>query len=59
MAEITDQPHAGCGKFTRRFGLEAHRFVNSEIGRELRLRGANARVVVPGTISQGDVIRKL
>ena len=59
VIEITDQPHAGCGKFTRRFGLEAHRFVNNEIGKELRLRGANARVLVPGTIRPGDVIRKL
>ena len=59
MIEITDQPHAGCAKFTRRFGLDAHRFVNSEFGKELRLRGANARVLVPGTIRQGDVIRKI
>ncbi len=59
IIEITDQPHSGCGKFTRRFGLEAHRFVNSELGKELRLRGVNARVLVPGTIRQGDVIRKI
>jgi len=59
VIEITDQPHAGCAKFTRRFGLDAHRFVNSEFGKELRLRGANARVLVPGTIRQGDVIRKI
>jgi MOSC domain-containing protein YiiM len=59
VIEITDQPHAGCAKFSQRFGTEAHRFVNSEVGKELRLRGVNARVLVPGTIRQGDVIRKI
>jgi hypothetical protein len=59
VIEVTDQPHTGCAKFSRRFGVEAHRFVNSGVGKELRLRGVNARVVVPGTIRQGDVIRKL
>ena len=59
IIEITDQPHTGCAKFSARFGTAAHRFVNSEVGKELRLRGVNARVVVPGTIRPGDVIRKL
>jgi MOSC domain-containing protein YiiM len=59
IIEITDQPHTGCAKFSARFGTEAHRFVNSEVGKELHLRGINARVVVPGTIRSGDVIRKL
>jgi MOSC domain-containing protein YiiM len=39
--------------------VDALKFVNSPVGRELRLRGANCRVVVPGTIRQGDAIRKL
>jgi hypothetical protein len=59
IIEITDQPHTGCAKFSARFGTAAHRFVNSEVGKELRLRGVNARVVVPGTIRPGDVIRKI
>ena len=59
VIEITDQPHQGCAKFTQRFGLDAHRFVNSEVGTELHLRGVNARVVTPGTIRQGDTIRKI
>ncbi|NIR37695.1 MAG: MOSC domain-containing protein [Actinobacteria bacterium] len=59
VIEVTDQPHRGCAKFSRRFGVEAHRFVNSEAGMALKLRGVNARVVTPGTIRQGDVIRKL
>jgi MOSC domain-containing protein len=59
VIEVTDQPHTGCAKFTERFGVVAHRFVNSELGKEMKLRGINARVVTPGTIRQGDTIRKL
>lgn len=59
IIEITAQPHRGCQKFTQRFGLDALRFVNSDVGAELRLRGANARVVVAGTVRRGDPIRKL
>lgn len=59
VIEVTDQPHTGCAKFSQRFGVEAHRFVNSEVGKELRLRGINARVVTAGLIRQGDPIRKL
>jgi hypothetical protein len=58
VIEITAQPHLGCDKFLERFGKDALRFVNSPIGRELRLRGVNARVVVPGTVRLGDAIRK-
>ena len=57
--EITDQPHTGCAKFTRRFGLDAFRWVNSEAGSKLRLRGLNARVVVPGGVRRGDSVTKL
>jgi hypothetical protein len=35
------------------------RFVNSPIGRELRLRGLNAKVVQPGAVRSGDEIRKV
>ena len=59
VIEITDQPHDGCAKFSQRFGVEAHRFVNSDVGKELHLRGVNARVVRSGTIRRGDSIRKL
>jgi hypothetical protein len=59
VIEITDKPHIGCAKFVARFGRDAMRFVNSPQGRELRLRGLNARVVVPGTVRPGDTIRKL
>ncbi|MFP4511530.1 MAG: MOSC domain-containing protein [Acidimicrobiales bacterium] len=54
--EVTPAPHNGCAKFTERFGLDAMRFVNSPVGKDLRLRGLCARVVVPGTISVGDEV---
>jgi MOSC domain-containing protein YiiM len=56
--EITDQPHTGCGKFVRRFGVDAMRFVNTELGRQLNLRGIYARIVSGGTVRTGDAIRK-
>ncbi|HSP05444.1 MAG TPA: hypothetical protein VLR27_18210 [Acidimicrobiales bacterium] len=59
VVEITDQPHTGCAKFTERFGLDALRFVNSPIGKELRLRGANAKVVVDGEVRPGDRVRRV
>ena len=59
VIEITDQPHTGCAKFAARFGKEALRFVNVGEGKELRLRGLNAKVVQPGAITVGDTIRKL
>jgi len=59
VIEITARPHTGCAKFTRRFGLEAHRWVNGKVGSQQRLRGICAKVVVPGTITAGDAIVKL
>jgi len=59
VIEVTVPAHTGCAKFSARFGSEALRFVNSPDGRALRLRGLNARVVRPGTIRQGDAVRRL
>ena len=59
VVEITEEPHTGCAKFVQRFGLDAMKFVNSTVGRSLRLRGLNARVVQPGTIRVGDIVRKI
>jgi hypothetical protein len=56
---VTDQPHTGCKKFMARFGLEALEFISSPIGKQLNLRGVNAKVVQPGIIRAGDVLRKL
>jgi hypothetical protein len=57
LIEITAVPHTGCGKFVRRFGLDAMKFVNSPVGRELNLRGVNAKVVRGGVVAQGDALR--
>lgn len=59
VIEITAAPHNGCAKFGERYGVDATRWVNSPAGRELHLRGINARVVSPGTIRTGDRITKL
>jgi hypothetical protein len=59
VVELTEVPHTGCAKFSARFGTEALKFVNKSPGRELRLRGANARVVTPGTVRVGDQVTKL
>jgi hypothetical protein len=58
VLEITAQPHTGCGKFAHSFGVDAVKFVNSEAGRRLNLRGVNARVVRSGRIRVGDSVRK-
>lgn len=59
VIEVTDQAHTGCNKFAARFGLDALKLVNSPVGRQLQLRGINAKVVQPGVIRVGDVVKKL
>lgn len=59
VLEITAQPHLGCAKFNARFGAEALALVNSPAGRELRLRGVNAKVIEAGWVRTGDRISKL
>jgi hypothetical protein len=59
VIEVSEAPHTGCRKFVARFGHEAMKFVNSPVGRQLNLRGINARVVRPGVIRVGDVARKI
>lgn len=59
VIEVTAKPHNGCAKFVRRYGDDAARFVNSDEGRALRLRGLNARVVSPGPVRPGDVVTRL
>ena len=59
VIEVTSQPYTGCGKFVERFGADAMRFVNSPTGKQLRLRGLNARVVSAGRIRVGDTVRKI
>lgn len=59
VIEVTAIPHTGCQKFVARFGADAVKFVNSSVGKQLHLRGINARVVQPDTVRRGDVVKKL
>jgi hypothetical protein len=59
VVEVTAQPHTGCAKFMARFGRDALAFVSTPLGKRLNLRGINAKVVQPGVIRAGDVVRKL
>jgi len=58
VIEVTPPPHLGCQKFVARFGLDAMKFVNSTLGKELHLRGINAKVIEPGLFRIGDVVKK-
>ncbi|MGI9055562.1 MAG: MOSC domain-containing protein [Pyrinomonadaceae bacterium] len=59
VLEITTVPHNGCRKFTNRFGKDAVKFVNSKTGKQLHLRGLNAKVVKAGIIKTGNIVKKL
>ena len=59
VIEVTPIPHTGCIKFAERFGTDATKFVNSSAGKELHLRGINAKVIQNGKIRQGDIVRKI
>lgn len=56
--EITAEPHRGCRKFKQRFGTDALEHVNSPEGDAQRLRGVYARIIQPGIVETGDVIKK-
>jgi MOSC domain-containing protein YiiM len=58
VVEVTAKPHTGCAKFTERFGSDATRWINNPVGRSLRLRGMNVRVLEAGTVRVGDGVRK-
>jgi MOSC domain-containing protein YiiM len=51
VLEITEKLHAGCARFSERFGASALRWVNLHDHRPLRLRGVNCRIVEAGTIA--------
>jgi len=59
VVEITAEPHNGCKLFAQRYGKDAVRFVNSPVGKQLRLRGLNAKVVEGGAVRVGDAVKKL
>lgn len=59
VLEVSPAPHTGCKKFAARFGPDATKFVNSQEGKRLHLRGVNARVVQAGRVRIGDLARKV
>jgi hypothetical protein len=59
VLEVSPLPHTGCHKFVARFGVEAMKFVNSVVGKELCLRGINAKVVQAGVVRLGATAKKL
>jgi hypothetical protein len=59
VIEVSPLPHTGCHKFVARFGLDAMKFVNSEVGKQLCLRGINAKVIQAGVVKVGDQARKI
>ena len=59
VLEVSAIPHTGCKKFIARFGMDAMQFVNSDVGKELCLRGINARIVQGGTVKVGAIAKKI
>ncbi len=59
VLEVSPLPHTGCAKFVSRFGMDAMKFVNSPVGKELCLRGINAKVVQTGVVKKGDRAKKV
>jgi hypothetical protein len=59
VLEVSPLPHTGCHKFVSRFGVEAMKFVNSTVGRELCLRGINAKVIEGGILKVGQTAKKV
>lgn len=59
VLEVSPLPHTGCHKFVARFGLDAMKFVNSEVGKQLCLRGINAKVIQGGVVKVGHTARKI
>lgn len=59
IIEITGLPHNGCMKFKDRYGVDALKFVNSPTGKQLHLRGVNAKVIQPGMARVGDEVKKV
>ena len=59
VLEVSELPHTGCHKFVSRFGEDAMKFVNSPLGKELCLRGINAKVVQGGVVKVGQTAKKI
>ena len=59
VVEIAPIPHTGCDLFRDRYGMAAVKFINSKLGKSLRLRGVFAQVVRRGVVRIGDAVQKV
>ena len=59
ILEISEEPHTGCAKFSKRYGPDALRFVNLGQGPAMRFRGVYASVIRDGEVKTGDKVKKL
>jgi len=59
VIEVTGEPHTGCKKIMAFFGLDAMKFINSSIDKQLKPRGINARVICAGAIRVGNAAKKI
>jgi hypothetical protein len=59
VLEVQAQPHTGCLQFRQWWGADALRFISTDRGRQMRMRGANTIVLRPGLVRPGDIARKL
>ena len=57
VLQVSDQEHTGCQKFVSRYGVDAAKFVNSDVGRQHNLRGVYARVIERGIVRVGDTVK--
>lgn len=57
LLEVSDKSHAGCKKFSARFGADAMRWVNTQVNLKRKLRGINCRVLEAGTVRKSDSIQ--
>ena len=58
VVEIAPIPHTGCDLFRDRYGMDAVKFINSKLGKSLRLRGVFAQIVRGGMVRLGDPVQK-
>jgi hypothetical protein len=56
LLEVTRKPHAGCKKFSARFGPDALHWVNDARHATRKLRGINCRVIEGGSVSVGNFV---
>jgi hypothetical protein len=59
VLEVSPLPHTGCSKFVSRFGMDAMKFVNSPLGKELCFRGINAKIIEAGVVKTGHIVKKI